>query len=694
MYACLGVLIFGLLLASLSGGSQQSLKRPEAMTMEPGFGNVPLYFVPHQGSADDDALYWARTSNGRLWLTRNSLVFDSIRRKTDEDQGSAYERDVSRLIFLDAEENSELAPCEPSEHRVNTFSGNDPSRWRTGLPTSKAVLYRGIYRNIDLKLYGLEGEIEYDWTVKPGGTPEAIRMRFSGGNDTRIDAEGNLAVGTDFGGLRHRKPVAYQVIGSRRVDVRVAFKKTGDNDYGFSVGDYNPAYDLIIDPLVLVYSTYLGGKGNDDGYDLAVDDSGAAFIVGSTFSTNFPKKLPYQNDAPDYDGFVAKFSPNGKGLVFSTYLGGASKDFGYEIALDGKGAAYIIGGTESADFPVKGALQKKYRGGRDAFVTKLSPDGQSLEFSTYLGGTKFDNGLGIDVDGAGAAYVIGYTDSANFPVKNAFQGTIRGDKDAFVAKLASNGKSLVYSTYLGGSAYECGEAIAVNGAGAAFIAGKTYSVDWPTENAFQNANHGKSDGFVAELAPSGTSLVYSTYLGGAEYDTCNAIAVDGAGAAYVTGNSTSTDFPTKVPSQSAPRGGWEAYVTKFAADGAGLVYSSFLGGSGDDVGHRVVVDGTGSAFLTGYTKSSNFPTKNAYQAVFGGGSSDAFLVRVSSSGKSRLYSTYLGGSGGETGYGLALGAGGTVFIAGSTSSINFPVKNAFQKTIRGGADAFAAKFTY
>ena len=467
LFLILGFLSSGLLVFSISGeltkgGDNFDLKifknewrSSDVLKRETDFGKIPLYFIPNQGQADKEVLFYTKTSGSALWLTKEGLVFDAMKKEAIQNSVSGTlknhleesefepERDVSRLQFLDVNKNVELMACDPIEHRVNYFIGNDPSQWQADISTFSAVVYRNIYKNIDLKIYGVEKEIEYDWVVRPGGRPENIRFAYKDVKTTRIDREGNLLVEGKFGELRHRKPLSYQIIDGKRAEVRVRFKAMGKDEYGFVVREYDPNYDLIIDPLVLVYSTYLGGCSRDYGINVAVDNSGAAYMVGYTYSYDFPTKNPFQKTSHGgYDVIVTKLSSSGTSLIYSTYLGGSYNDYGVGIAVDNSGAAYMTGYTYSANFPKKSPYQGTKGGDYDAIVTKLSPSGNSLDYSTYLGGSNEERGFSIAVDSSGAVYIISTTYSADFPTKNAIQKTFgRGYSDAFVAKFSLSSKS-------------------------------------------------------------------------------------------------------------------------------------------------------------------------------------------------------------------------------------------------------------
>jgi hypothetical protein len=359
----------------------------------------------------------------------------------------------------------------------------------------------------------------------------------------------------------------------------------------------------------IVYSTYLGGSSADVAQAIAVDGSGSAYVMGITSSTDFPTQDPFQTDQAVVDTFVTKLSPSGNGLAYSTYLGGGGNDLGRGIAVDGSGSAYVTGSTTSTDFPTLNPYQTD-QVSNDVFVTKLSPAGNGLVYSTYLGGDDLDYGYGIAVDASGSAYVTGYTVSTDFPTLNPYQ-TDQPSHDAFVTKMSPAGSGLVYSTYLGGNDVDIGNGIAVDRLGSAYVTGDTASTDFPTQNPYQT-DQPAGDVFVTKLSPSGNGLAYSTYLGGSAGEGGAGIAVDGAGGAYITGNTASTDFPTRNAYQT-DQAVEDVIVTKLSPSGSGLVYSTYLGGNDRDYGNGIAVDGLGNAYVTGRTDSADFPTQGPYQ---------------------------------------------------------------------------------
>jgi hypothetical protein len=684
------------------------------------YGKIPLYFIPNKGQVNDQALFYAKASRYTLWLTREGIVFDSIRKigkqgaepelKVPDDrmkpENTQHERDVSRIRFLNAHKSPELVSVGMSEHKVNYFIGDDEKNWRRDMRTSRAVVYKEIYKNIDLKVYGIEKEIEYDWVVTPGGDVSDIRFEYEGVKGTTLDGEGNLVVRSEFGEVMHKRPQGYQLIEGKRSEVDVSFLESGENTYGFEVGSYREDYSLVIDPVVLVYSTYLGGSQIDMGNSIAVDSAGNAYLTGLTHSINFPTANAYMTDPGDseYDAFVTKLSASGNALVYSTYIGGSGIDEGNGIAVDSQGCAYVTGETESVDFPTVNAYMTD-AASDDVFVTKLSASGNALVYSTYLGGNSADVGNCIAVDSAGCAYVTGGMWSSDYPTENAYM-TNAGSSDAFVTKLSASGSSLVYSTYLGGDEYDEGHDIAVDSAGNAYVTGRTNSIDFPTYNSYMtDPGDAENDAFVTAFKPGGSSLWFSTYLGGNSLDEGFGIAVDGflisdlkipsSVSIYVTGRTNSTDFPTMNAYMTDPGDSWEdvfvtnlKFIQKSTLPILNLIYSTYLGGSYVDRGFGIAVNGQGYAYVTGQSSSSDFPTVNA--CMTDPGSNDAFVTKLSASGNTLVYSTYLGGNANDRGCGIAIDNAGNAYVIGYTDSSNFPTVRAYL-THQGDYDGFVTK---
>ncbi|UCC39726.1 MAG: SBBP repeat-containing protein [Candidatus Aminicenantes bacterium] len=677
------------------------------------YGKIPLYFIPNRGQVHETACFYAKASWYTLWLTKEGLVFDSntILKRRNPDSADletknrenpddfSCERDISRLAFLDSSKNPDVVPIFQTGHRVNYFIGSEKSKWRTNIPTSRGVLYRELYKNIDLKVYGSERKIEYDYIIRPGGKVSDIKFEYRNVKNTKIDEKGNLLIETEFGEFVHRKPQGYQEIEEKKVGIEAHFHRITKNTYEFKIEGYNKKYELIIDPVVSIDSTYLGGLSHDYGHGIAVDSEGAIYVSGSTRSTDFPVQNPAEAGKEGMsDVFITKLNSSGDALVYSTYLGGSDDellffgDYGCGIAVDSEGAVYVTGDTESTDFPTQTPFQESKAEESDVFITKLSSSGDSIAYSTYLGGSSLDYSKGIAVDSSGNAYVTGNTFSPDFPTYSPIQENKSDGWDAFVTKINSSGSGLVYSTYLGGSNHDYSHGIVLDSEGAAYVTGDTFSSDFPTQNPIQASNAGLSDVFITKVNSSGITLEYSTYLGGFSHDYGNCIDVDSTGAAYVTGSTRSTDFPLQNPIQESNAEGWDAFVAKISSLGDAFLYSTYLGGSGHDHGHGIAVDSAGAAYVTGSTMSIDFPTQSAiYDTYAGGELYDSFISKVNSSGDVLSFSTYLGGSADDYGKGLVIDSSGAACVTGYTHSTDFPTKNPLYGTQAGECDVFIAK---
>lgn len=663
-----------------------SVRRP-ARELTGAGGATPLYFVANKGQYEGRALFQARTPGYTLWLTREGLAFDRIEK---DGQGKAN-RTLSRLTFVGADPDVEVVASDPSDYEVSYFYGRDESDWKTGIPTSKAVLYENLYEGIDLKVYGTERQIEYDWIVAPGADPAKIRFDYSGAEKPALDEDGSLVIETPAGRVVQRKPVSHQIIDGREIAVESAFRSLEDGSFGFALGAYDPSRALVIDPLVHAYSTYLGGHKSDGYTNIAVDGKGAMYISGLTMSGDFP---PEMGSLPRVDDFVTKLSPDGSSLVYTAFF---PTDWGYGsfqgMCVDAMGFVYLCGTTTSSHFPLKNPFQPVFEGHYDGYILKLAKDGRSLVYSSYIGGDDLDFCTTVDVDASGAVYIGGSTESKNFPTKRAFRSKLSGYRDAFAAKISPQGSTLVYSTYLGGTHGEWVKGIDVDSAGGAVLAGSTTSPDFPRKGAFQRTLGGKNDGFIAKLTPSGNGLVYSSYFGGPGDEELVSVALDGTGAAYVVGY-TFGKIPHKNAFQSTKKGESEGLVAKIAPNGRSLVFASYLGGVGFDYAEAIAVDESGAAYIAGRTTSRDFPIKAPYQA-FLRGSQDGYLTIIHPSGDKLLYSTFLGGVYKDSAYGIALDGVGAIYLSGMTNSPNLPLpaSGAYQDKLAGDNDAFVFKFT-
>jgi hypothetical protein len=658
-----------------------------------------------------------------------------------------------RMRVIGADPAAKIEASDLLASRVNYFVGNDPRKWHLGVKQFARVSYHNIYPGVDLAYHGQHGQLEFDFELAPNASAAPIGLGFSGAQRMVTDSDGNLVLTLPTGNLTLHKPFAYQQSNGHRQAVEARFVLRAHNQVGLDVGSYDRSRTLVIDPT-LTYGTYLGGNGDDEAYGIALDTAGNTYITGESNSTSgFPGGDPTHGG---YDAFVVKLKSDGT-FGYTTFVGGSGDDLGSAIAVNpATGAAYVGGITTSTDLPTTAGAKQSSSGSpansncvsgannvsapcTDAFVFELSPTGSTV-YLTYLGGNNDDGAFGVALDTSGNAYVTGFTASANFPVASALYELLNNGvasnppfEDAFVTEVNPSGTDWVYSTFLGGQNNDFGSGISVDSSGNAYVAGGTYSIDFPfSTGAFQtqcgtdgNCNATTtgqiySDAFVTKLSASGAALSYSTYLGGSSDDFGTAVALDTSGQIYVTGQTTDDntgagDFPVVAGGFSSQYGNGNAsasgngFVSKINPAGGGssdLVYSSYLGGSTFDSGLGIAVDSLNNAYVTGSTLSSDFPSTGGFQTALNG-DSDAFITQVGPGGVSLGYSSYLGGSGDENydmtngaflGGAVALDSSANVYLTGSTSSsgttslTEFPLAGTpLQGAFGGGPfDAFAA----
>ncbi|SDS85773.1 Beta-propeller repeat-containing protein [Paenibacillaceae bacterium GAS479] len=596
-----------------------------------------------------------------------------------------------RMHFAGAQPDVQPEGLDRQTAVTHYYQGNDPSKWITDVPTFGKVTYAGIYPGIDLVFYKKDGLLEFDFVVSAGADATNIVLEFEGADRIELEEEGHLLAVTNGSPVRLQLPFIYQDSEEGRKKVRGGYVKLSDTRIAIEVQEeYDRSSPLIIDP-VLAYSTYLGGNGESSATGIALDASGNAYITGRTTSTNFPTQMPFQPSRSGIeDAFVTKLDASGSALVYSTYLGGSGDDQGAAIAVDLSGSAYITGLTSSTNFPVVNPFQStKPNNDVTVFVSKFSPTGGALVYSTYLGGSDTESGTAIAVDTSGSAYVTGMTFSNNFPVQNAFQPTPSTQTAAFLTKFSPAGNTLVYSTYFGGTSNTTsGSGVAVDTMFQAYLTGDTTGglpLQAPLQPTFGG---GITDAFVTKFDTSGQNLIYSTYLGGNGIDEGTAITVDLAQNVSITGLTQSTNFPTFNPVQAANGGGQDLFITKINASGTSFIFSTYLGGSQDDTGFGVATDNFGNVYVTGQSLSLDFPLADPLQVQ--AGNNAAVVIKFNPTG-GLIYSTYLGGNGVDIGQAIAASPSGSAYVAGATSSTDFPVVNPFQATLPGDSSGFVSQ---
>jgi hypothetical protein len=733
----LAILLAGLSLAILGMRAGPTPSPVSAEAPKVDFGQLPFQFESNAGQTSPEVKFLSHAPGGTFFFTSSGVVLslstesgqsnnDSdfraphitqpqqakavLAAMVDEPQDESQD-EVVRLAFIGSNPDVSITGNTTLPGKVNYFIGADPEAWHSNLPAYGDVTYSGLYSGIDLSYGGKGGNLKGTYTVAPGADPNLIRWQYSGASNpqTSVSNEGMLQVHLGSSQpftITEQAPVAWQELAGERMPVAVSYLVAADGSVGFALGAYDRTQPLTIDPT-LTYSTYLGGNWAEYGFGIAADSAGNFYVVGMTNSTSFPTVNAYQGSNRGIDDvIVAKFNPAGQ-PIYITYLGGSHVDWGLDITVDADGNAYLTGFTASTNFPVANAYQPiSGGGGYDAFVTKLNPTGSALVFSTYLGGSDTENSHGsgaqagaIALDANRNVYVTGYTDSTNFPVLNAIQPSLVNIEDGFITKFNPAGSALIWSTYLGGVRNDQPKGIAVDPSGNVVIAGFTTSNNYPTANAYQSSLRGTYDAFVSKINAAGSALVYSTYLGGTDYeyvDEALDVAVDPQGNAYITGFTGSWDLPIAGAAfQPVYGGGVDGFISKFTPTG-GLSYSTFLGGNWSDSATSIAVNSAGEAFVFGSTQSENFPTMNPLFPQLRG-SEDAIVTHLNASGSGVIFSTYFGGTNNremQAPGALTIDQNNNIYITGNTESSDFPTTaNAFQPFRASVEDAFISRIS-
>ncbi|HXU33404.1 MAG TPA: SBBP repeat-containing protein [Thermoanaerobaculia bacterium] len=693
--------------------------RPAARKAADFSAKLPIRFEENVGQVKDgDVRFFARGRGYRLFLGREGAVFS-----LGNAMSATGTTGTMRLRLAGGAEGTAPLGIDRMKTQSNYLLGNDPSAWHLRVPSFAGVRYEEVYPGTDVVFSGNERRVEQSFFLDAKAEPRRIRLVYEGASAVEIGKAGELILRAGRAGeaeLTAARPIAYQVVRGERRPIEVRYQilaqGTGAPEVGFALGKYDRKLPLVIDP-VFINNTFLGGSEEDSAAAVGVDGSGNVYLAGYTASTDFPG-MPgalQASSGGSYDGFVAKVDPTGATLLYATYLGGDGFDAVNGIAVDAAGNAYLTGDTQSSDFPgVTGAsIQSSLAGDGDAFAAKLNPAGSALLYSTYLGGSGFDTGKGIAIDGSGNAVVAGATDSTDFigVTGSSLQPSQDGGTDAFVTQIDDTGSAILYSTYLGASEEDQAAGVGVDGSGDAVVVGTTCSSAFPvTAGVVEPAppgvdcGNGFHDAFVAKLDPSGAALVYSTFLGGEKNDDARGLAVDAAGNAYVVGTTDSTVFTGVGPGSMQPGNpfqGTAAFLTKLGPAGDAVGYSTFLGGllDGETSGQGVAVDSSGRAYVTGgITSDDGIPIaplgpSNTLQTQFAG-DSDGFMTRFDVTGQLVELSTLLGGPGSDTGYAVALDESRqAIYVVGGSTSEVLPGDNSgsIQPAAAGGGDAFLVR---
>ena len=644
--------------------------------------SLPLFFIPNHGQMASGVRFAIQTPELSAGFTTHGVVFK-------RGGGEVH------LNFQGAHTNPIVSGQDELPGRANFLLGDDAREWKKDLPLYSKIQYAGLYEGISA-VFMIDGHrLKSEYSVTPGSDPHQIVLNYEDASSVAINKEGSLEIRAAGVEMTEQAPVAYQIdAAGKHIAIESHYHLLDSHSATFELGDYDHALPLVIDP-VISYSTYFGGSGTSAVTGIAVDSSGNLYVTGWTDSTDFP--IAGAAQATNHGGveaFVAKLNASGSALLYATYIGGRSDDRASGIAVDSSGNAFVTGSTTSTNFPLVAAAHNVFAGGRDAFIFKLNSVGNTLVFSTYVGGSGTDQGTAIALDTLANAYVAGDTTSTDFPIQSAVQSAFGGKTDAFITKLTPAGLVL-FSTYLGGGADEHAGAITVGSNGNIYVAGGTFSSNFPVVGAFQSSSGGSQDAFVTRLAGTGSPMFFSTYLGGTggalgTPEEATGIAADSNGNVYVTGVTNSSNFPTTASAfQTTFAGSQDAFVTKINSAGT-IAYSTYLGTFGLEWANGLAIDTAGNAYIAGYTSASSFPRVTAVQNTFGG-LYDAFVSKLNPAGNGLTFSTFLGGTGADQANAIALDTNGNIFVAGQTSSFDLPTQGPIQAHNTGSVTGWVTR---
>lgn len=571
------------------------------------------------------------------------------------------------------------------------FLGGNAAGWQHNVRNFSRVRLTRVYDGVDALFHGSDGSLEFDLQVERPERLKSVRLEFSSPIAPRLDASGALLIERDSEILRLRRPVAYQLRSGTPTPVTVDFVVREDGLVGLAPRQADPDLALVVDPI-LDYASYIGGSAEDRGRVVATDSSGNIYVAGFTLSSDFLVEGAFQDSGKgDQDAFLMKLDPEDYSVIFSTYLGGTDNDRALDLGFDDKGNIYLAGVTESLQFPTASPVQATLRGNFDYFVSRFSPNGASLPFSTYFGGSGQENLARILVESSGAFVLVGWTTSRNYPLANAFSGTLAGPDDIVITRIDFNGV-LQFSSFLGGSSFDRAYGADVDSNGAVIVTGETLSTDFPVMNGFQAQLKGPRDAFVTQIDPLGFQIVSSTYLGGGDSDWGRRVILDAFDQIYVVGETTSDDFPSVQPLQANRKDKRDFFVTLLAAKASAPLFSTYLGGSGDEFVGAASLDGQSRLYLAGWTGSDDLPTRSPSQANAGGGL-DGYLAHIGTSPTELISATYFGGGGDDRIQSSAVDAKGALLVVGESLSSDLPItSDAADATMGGLADAFLARF--
>ncbi|MCD4795057.1 MAG: SBBP repeat-containing protein [Bacteroidales bacterium] len=668
---------------------KNDLSEIEKIEIPAKINNTKIPWIENTGQQHSDVAFYANVFSGTVFVTdKGEIVYNfSI---------TGTKNYALRETFVkpdrDTQKSDKISGKQPSQTKVNYFIGNNR---QNNISTYQTVNIGEVWDGINVKLNAYGNNIEKLFYVKPGTSPEKIKIKLQGAKRIKISETGELIIKTCKGDIKFTKPVAYQIIKNKKEYIDVAYTTKGKT-YGFITGNYNPDYELVIDPLIA--STFVGGANRDDPWFLALDDDGNVFVTGETSSSSYPTTTGAYNVSANggYDVFISKFSPDLQNLLISTFIGGSGYDYSRFLAFDSNNNIYITGNTASNDFPMAGTpYDNTLSGPYDVFIAKLNSDLSSLLASTYIGGTNADKAYSIAIDNIDNVFITGFTKSSGYPTTTgAFDELFNGDIDVFVSKFTSDLSTLSASTFMGGSESDITYSLVLDGSGNVYITGETSSSNYPTTAGVYDPSHnGSYDAFISKFTPDLTTLSASTFIGSTASDYGYSMNLDGSNNVYITGYTTSNNFPTSATAyDNIHNGSYDVFVSKFTSNLSTLSASTFIGGSDYEEANSIALDNSDNVFITGYTWSSDFPTSttaydNSYNTA-----KDVFISKFNSDLSSLSASTFLGGSGEDSGTEIAVDNAGNVFVTGYTTSSNYPTTaSAYDVSYAGDDDVFISK---
>lgn len=680
----MSILVIGWLLLGPAGGPA-GVELPVAQAARPDLHEAQLYFIENRGQVDPQVSYYLLSRDKTLYFTPTGVTLALNGAGTGLD---GAERWTIKLGFVKGE--ARPVGQAQTETVVSYFRG-PAGQDQTGLPTYARLVYPDLWPGIDL-IYTLhDNQLKYQFVIQPGADPARIRLAYRGTTAVRLTDTGQLEVSSPVGSFVDQAPHAYQETGGRGVPVEAVYHlaepaANGTVEYGFQLGAYDPTRPLVLDPAVILYAGFIGGTQRENGYSIAVDAEGSAYVTGETHSIgDFPAvvgpDLTHNGGPYNGDAFIAKVSADGTGLVYAGFIGGSGEDYGYGVAVDGAGNAYVTGETSSNDLPTSpGAYNTSYNGGRDAFVAKVNSSGTGLVYLTYIGDSvssaTSDIGRDIDIDSSGNAYILIDTDPGPF-----------GNMDTSVIKLNAAGSSLLGYEYIGGLGDDKGDSLVVDAAGYAYATGETNSTNFSTTmGAYDTTYNGGGDAFVVKVDNDGIGLIYGTYIGDVvsltTADSGGGIDVDDTGHAYVLVN---TSF--------GPYGGYDTSVVKLNPAGSAIDYNYYLGGTDNDFGSDLALNADGHAYVTGNTASTDFPTADWPPTSFDA-PQEAFVAQLNAAGSALVYAGFITGNGSGSA-GIAVDSGGNAYVTGTNwHGGDFPATVGPDVSANGERDAFVMKIAH